>query len=65
MEERKNVSEAVAEGPGGVKVTRTPRTQALRVGMRKWLHEREISRQRTYAKDLLAFLIDERMVAQR
>jgi transposase len=57
--EKKDVEVATTDGPRGAKVSKIPRTQALRVKVRDWLHEREISRQRTVAKDLLDFLVTE------
>ena len=62
--EERVVSEAPAEGPRGAKNPLIPRTLALGADVREWLHEREISRERTVARDLLAFLISTHVLPQ-
>lgn len=57
---KKEISAAVEqEGARGKKYTTFPRTQSLSFLLRDWLHERELNRQRTVAKDVMFYLIEQ------
>ena len=55
-------SVAIPHGPRGKKTTRFRRTDGLRLKLREWLHEREVLRQRTVAKDVMSFLVAEGVI---
>lgn len=56
--ERKPVSAPPENGARGAKKTSFRRTKKLRLELREWLYWRNMNRQRTVAKDVLAFLIE-------
>ncbi|EDQ87919.1 uncharacterized protein MONBRDRAFT_26987 [Monosiga brevicollis MX1] len=60
--DRGTVSPAPNQGPRGVKHTKVPHTKSLRFLLRDWLNERTNARERTVAKDVVAFLVQQKVL---
>ena len=52
------MSATESDGPRGLKHHRIPITKKLRIEVRDWLHQRELNRGRTVAKDFMAWLVE-------
>ena len=55
--EEAKVSTATDSGPRGVKFPKVKLSKRLLRALREWMHEREVQRERTVAKDVLQYLV--------